>query len=212
MEYNTGNYEKHMTKNPLKRYMVLQLNRTILNMVNEVVNSDQDRSKRACLLDAGCGEGFITGLLKANVNNLDITGLEYTEEALQIARARNPEITFIQGDILKMPFDSDSFDIVLCSEVLEHLEKPAAALNELLRVAKKELILTVPHEPWFCMGNMLVLKNVTRFGNPIDHINHWTNSGFASFLKSHSSVKWDLNKSFPWTVARCDLYDTESQG
>lgn len=74
----------------------------------------------------------------------------------------NPSVEHIQGDITRMPFCDHSFDIVICTEVLEHLEKPGAALKELKRVAKKFILITVPHEPWFCLGNLLVLKNVSR--------------------------------------------------
>lgn len=44
------------------------------------------------------------------------------------------------------------------------------------------MIITIPHEPWFRLSNLLVLKNVLRFGNPIDHINHWNKTSFRKFL------------------------------
>ena len=206
MKYNSGNFDKYMTRNPLKREMVSRLNDRILHLVQNsmaVRQNAQCDSSVAKILDAGCGEGFISNLIFRNCKDVEITGLEYTEEALQIAREMNPLATFVQGDIAKMPFASRSFDIVLCTEVLEHLADPLAALAELLRVAKGALIITVPHEPWFRMGNMLVLKNVTRFGNPIDHINHWTFTGFKSFLNKNTEVSWTVEKSFPWTVAYC---------
>ena len=206
MKYNSGNFDKYMTKNPLKREMVSKLNEKILHhvqaslAVRKVMNKKSDVVR---MLDAGCGEGFISNLIYTNCKDVEITGLEYTEEALRIAREMNPYITFIQGDIVKMPFASEFFDIVLCTEVLEHLTNPSAALSELLRVAKGTLIISVPHEPWFRMGNMLVLKNITRFGNPIDHINHWTFKGFKHFLSRHSMESWTVEQSFPWTVAYC---------
>jgi len=207
--YHPGNYQKYMTKNPLKRKMVARLNGKLLRLVSaavrEVGGTQQDQPVR--ILDAGCGEGFVSGLLYRGLReeNVEITGLELTEEAIEKARAMNPEIPFVQGDVLKMPFESRSFDIVLCTEVLEHLEDPGAALRELLRVTGVSLIVTVPHEPWFRMGNLLVLKNVTRLGDPIDHINHWSYSGFAAFLKVRSGERWEMDRSFPWTVASCSL-------
>ena len=111
-------------------------------------------------------------------------GLEYTREAIDIAKAANQEISFVQGDIYAIPFEKNEFDLVLCTEVLEHLERPDRALRELTRVASHTILLTVPSEPWFCMGNLLTLKNVSRFGNPIDHINHWTYGGFKKYVHS----------------------------
>ena len=206
MKYNSGNFDKYMTMNPLKRKMVSNLNQKILHLVQNSLVIQQDannQSDAVKILDAGCGEGFISNLIYTNCTNIEITGLEYTEEALRIARKMNPQISFIQGDIVKMPFVSGAFDIVLCTEVLEHLADPSAALSELLRVARGPLIITVPHEPWFRIGNMLVLKNITRLGNPIDHINHWTFKGFKRFLNRHSKESWRMENSFPWTVAYC---------
>ena len=211
MEYNSGNYDKYMTRNPLKRTMVSKLNNKILNTVRDavkgcLVEKGADSANTTIhILDAGCGEGFLSSFLLAELGerNVEITGLEYTLEAIHIAREMNPNIEFIQGDVMKMPFGTDSFDIVLCTEVLEHLPDPVAALAELVRVTKHMLLITVPNEPWFCMGNLLVLKNVRRLGNPIDHINHWTFFGFSSFLKRNSVEQWNMGKSFPWTIARC---------
>ena len=126
-----------------------------------------------------------------------IISIEYTEEALNIARVMNPQVIYIQGDIREIPFPDQYFDVILCTEVLEHVENPDIAIKELVRVAKRFVLISVPHEPWFCMGNLMVLKNVTRLGNPIDHINHWTKNGLKKFL----DVDWSISTCFPWCIA-----------
>ncbi|MCH5248456.1 MAG: methyltransferase domain-containing protein [Lachnospiraceae bacterium] len=211
VEYNRGNYDKYNSKNPLKRKMVEQLNAKILTAMNSFVKKlspDSTRGKSPIrILDAGCGEGFISNMIYNNIDNVEIVGLEYTSEAINIAKQYNENIEFVQGDIYKMPFEDAAFDIVLCMEVLEHLTEPAAAIEELLRVSKNFLIITVPNEPWFCMGNLLALKNVSRLGNPIDHINHWTFGGFKKFtlnLLSSSRQRVRYDKSFPWSIAYCN--------
>lgn len=211
MEYNNGNYNKYMSKNILKRKMLSKFTDKIISFIKKAVSECEQRSagknEKLRILDAGCGEGFLSGYMHDELGNqVDITGLEYTSEALKIAKERNKDINFIQGDIMDMPFEDNSFDIVVCTEVLEHLHDPAKALSQLLRVSKGVLIISVPNEPWFCLGNLLALKNVTRLGNPIDHINHWTYSKFASFLKKNSNKKWYMDKSFPWTIARCRVF------
>ena len=206
MEYNTGNLEKYTTKNPLKRLMVKRLNdKIIANVGRDLSSIDSEIS----ILDAGCGEGFIDALLIDNYSSIRITGLEFAEEAIEIARKMNPKAEYVQSDITKMPFDDQSFDIVICTEVLEHLEKPDKAISEIIRVAKKYVLLTVPHEPWFCLGNLLVLKNVSRLGNPLDHINHWNLNSFRSFLQKHINRRWRISRSFPWIIA--ELWLSEGQ-
>lgn len=199
MEYNTGNLEKHTTKNPLKRYLVHKLNEKIVGSIGRYVLSIESGAPE--ILDAGCGEGFVDALLLERFTQVSITGLEFTDEALSFARQMNPSAAYIQGDITKMPFPDHSFDIVICTEVLEHLEKPEAALKELIRVARKYVFITVPHEPWFCLGNLLVLKNVGRLGNPIDHINHWSKRSFQVFLQKEGRGNWKVSRSFPWIIA-----------
>ena len=155
------------------------------------------------ILDAGCGEGFVVRALRRCLPHTDITGLDLSEEAIQFARENVADAHFMVGDINHMPFCDNYFDVVLCSEVLEHLEDPVAAIMELLRVSKKSLIITVPHEPWFCLGNFLVLKNVKRLGNPVDHINHWTYRSFQKYMKMHIATdngELCFSKSFPWSI------------
>lgn len=52
-------------------------------------------------------------------------------------------------DAENLTFKDKSFDNVLCMEVLEHTKNPIKAINELKRVTKKRLIISVPYEPWF---------------------------------------------------------------
>ena len=203
VNYNTGNYDKFMSKNALKRKMVQNLNNRIVAQVNDFVNEIRakkgDEQYIVKILDAGCGEGFIDCILLNAISGIEITGLEYTTEAIAIAEQMNPCVNYIQGDINDMPFDDNEFDVVICTEVLEHIPGPEAALKELLRVSGNKILITVPHEPWFRMGNLLVLKNVTRLGNPVDHVNHWRKSTFVDFLGG--SPSWTVKTSFPWLMA-----------
>lgn len=111
MEYNRGNYDKYMSKNPLKRKMVRKLNDKIIRINSDLVDKVAPHAHPARILDAGCGEGFITNLLVSNIANIEVTGLEYTREALEIARKSDSSIQWIQGDIYQLPFEDEFFDI-----------------------------------------------------------------------------------------------------
>lgn len=201
--YNTGNTEKYSTKNPLKRMMVERLNGRIIDSISQMMVGGQSR-----VLDAGCGEGYISRLVATAFPNADITGLEYTSEAIAIAEEMSQGIHYVQGDIMEMPFSDSTFDVVICTEVLEHLDCPEEALHELHRVSRGWVLITVPHEPWFCLGNMLVLKNLSRLGNPVDHINHWTYSGFKKWICSKgglSAKKCEFSRSFPWSIVKIQI-------
>ena len=205
--YNSGNVKKYNTKNPLKRLLVDRLNQRIIKEIALLI----DKKEQVKILDAGCGEGFISRMIVSAFPGVVVTGLDYTNEALEIAREMGEDVTYVQGDIMDMPFENKEFDIVVCTEVLEHLDDPDKAHSELLRVSKWGVLVTVPHEPWFCIGNMAALKNLSRFGNPIDHINRWSFGSFKEFIgkKSRNAV---FGKSFPWSIARIHKIHEDKMG
>jgi len=89
-------------------------------------------------LDAGCGIGnnlFTLSEFFDRIIACDISqqALNYAEE-----RFKNSRINFIQADIKNLPFKDNFFDIVICTEVLEHIDDLTQARNELFRVLKKE--------------------------------------------------------------------------
>jgi SAM-dependent methyltransferase len=94
------------------------------------------------ILDAGCGSGR---------NMLDlarygkVTGIELSDTSVAGARARPPR-DVVQGSILDMPFTTDSFDLAVCLDVVEHLRDDRQALSELRRVVAPggSLLVTVP--------------------------------------------------------------------
>lgn len=69
----------------------------------------------------------------------------YSTVGLQSEKWDYPE-QYIKCDIIDMPFENESIDVVLCTEVFEHIENPVEALREFSRVVKKggRVILTAP--------------------------------------------------------------------
>jgi ubiquinone/menaquinone biosynthesis C-methylase UbiE len=81
------------------------------------------------MLDAGCG----TGLNLASLPPGSV-GLDLNPRNLELIRARLPEHQAVEGDIEAMPFEDRAFATVVCTEVLEHVPHPDAALREIRRV------------------------------------------------------------------------------
>lgn len=104
-------------------------------------------------LDAGCAEGYYMKLLSKLANSTDLE--EYYVVGLDIARnyllkaKKEANSSLVVGDIHKLPFKKSFFDLVLCSEVLEHVLDPELAFKELLRVSKRYILLTVAGENLF---------------------------------------------------------------
>lgn len=197
MEYNCGNLQKYTTKNPLKRLMIKKFQRDYLCLLNQL-----DLSERK-FLDVGCGEGFTTSLIYNNLQTDKIVGIDCCDEALDYARQHcSSKIDFRKGNIYELDFADKEFDAVCATEVLEHLKYPEIALSEIIRISKKYVIISVPREPYFCLGNFLSGKNITRLGNPIDHINHYTKRKFKKFLeKNIPNANISIYNCWVWTLA-----------
>ena len=99
------------------------------------------------ILDAGCG----TGLLAKKLEEYgDVTGLDFSNEALKYARRRG--IKTVHGSVVKLPFKANTYDLVTSIDVIYHnsIKEDQVALNELYRVLKEggHLILRVPANKW----------------------------------------------------------------
>ena len=202
VRYNTGNISKYKTGNPLKRKLIKRFDLRLLQLLQYAAEKDcSKQNQNLNLLDAGCGEGFVTVQIKSRRPDWHVVGIDGAEEAIALAKQLHTEIDFRIGNLYGLDFPDKVFDVVLCSEVLEHLEQPEKALKELQRVSKSVLLLTVPHEPWFRLGNLISLHNVMRLGNPVDHINHWGFSGFRQFTTGIlDDFSCEYETSFPWSI------------
>lgn len=83
----------------------------------------------APFLDAGCGTGLNLRHLPAGS-----TGLDINPRNVDVVSRRLPEMHVVLGDVERMPFADGSFQTVICTEVLEHVPDPGAALREIRRV------------------------------------------------------------------------------
>jgi ubiquinone/menaquinone biosynthesis C-methylase UbiE len=139
------------------------------------------------LLDVGSSEGYKAYLVQ-QIFGAIVKGTDLSEEACR----RAGEIFGIDAawaDIHHLPYEDEEFDVVLCSETLEHAADLSAALEELLRVAKKAVIITVPHE-----STEVIEKNIYE---DVDHGHiHSFHTGSLDFLQNRgyavSVKKFDI--------------------
>ena len=96
------------------------------------------------ILDIGCGEGrHIFGALEAFPSSY-LIGLDLNKDSLEICMENfkffeelpHKDKKFVLGNSYKLPFKDDEFDLIVCSEVLEHLHEYNDALKEIKRVLK----------------------------------------------------------------------------
>ncbi len=90
------------------------------------------------ILDIGCAGGWMSSKLAEKFPQAQIWGIDIYDEAINHGRKLYPKIDFRIADAHKMPFKKNSFDLIICTEVLEHLDNPRAVLLEMKRVLKKK--------------------------------------------------------------------------
>jgi SAM-dependent methyltransferase len=95
------------------------------------------------VLEAGCGVGAQTVILRANSPGARLTSIDISAESLTEARSKVSGVSFARADVFHLPFADDTFDHVFVCFVLEHLREPIAALAGLRRVLRPGGSLTV---------------------------------------------------------------------
>src|SRR5687767_1168675 len=97
------------------------------------------------ILEVGVGGGHVL----ARFAGLQRTGIDLSPTMLKRARRRlGDDVELLQGSADQLPFEDGSFDVVLCTEVLEHVVDPARVVRELMRVAAPgaRVVVSIPNE------------------------------------------------------------------
>lgn len=123
-------YQKEIAKNPLKRYWHTQKVNTFSSLVRN--------RKFKKILDVGSASGRMANEISKIFPGAQITGIDAYKKAVDYGKKTYPQIKFLVADAHKLPFRANSFDLIVCYEVIEHLVDPLKALKEMKRVLRKD--------------------------------------------------------------------------
>ncbi|HEY4426829.1 MAG TPA: class I SAM-dependent methyltransferase [Solirubrobacteraceae bacterium] len=141
------------------------------------------------VLDAGCGTAYGSAML-ADAGALEVTGIDLDLDVLDSVRPAMPSgVTLEQGDLTALQYPDDRFDLVVCFEVIEHVEDPAAALDELCRVLSPDGVLALSSPN----------RDVYPPGNP-HHVHEYTPSELAHELASRFAFT-RLERQHTWITS-----------
>ena len=188
-----GNYyPKYTTRNPISRLLVGRF----LYQMDDLVKSINPSS----IHEVGCGEGDL--ILRYAKHDRLLLASDFSEQIIAKAqlnaKIRNIQINFMVRNIYDLQGE-DPASLVLCSEVLEHLDHPAHAIENLSQIANPYLIVSVPNEPLWRILNILRGKYLSDFGNTPGHLQHFSTSGFLQILSKHFEIIKVL-RPIPWTL------------
>jgi len=188
---NSTNQQKYASANPLRKMFLGPFQQRFLQTLKDQLPAD--------ILEVGAGEGYLLAKIDQALPAVRKVGLDLSPESVAEGRRLFPQLDLRTGDIYHINEPDHAWDTVIASEVLEHLDRPDDALAELKRVAKRQVILSVPWEPWFRLLNLARGKHLRRLGNHPEHIQNWTKAGFTKFVKNQLEVERVIG-AFPWTI------------
>lgn len=187
-------YPKYTTRNPIAMRLVGRFLQDMDKLVFALNPPD--------IHEVGCGEGYL--ISRYAQQNRKLKASDFSEQVIELAGniARTNKvnnITFKVKDVYSLVPEHDAATLVICSEVLEHLDDPALALDRLAGIAKPYLIASVPREPIWRVLNMTRGKYLRDWGNTPGHLQAWSKQGFVRFLSDRFEILQVLTP-LPWTL------------
>ncbi|TXG76634.1 class I SAM-dependent methyltransferase [Patescibacteria group bacterium] len=186
--------------------------KTVENLLNE--SGYATTKKKITAIELGCGEGYSTQRLhKMLPKSAHFVASEYVKALVPKAQKLNPKVKVIQESVYELTHKDNSFDVVFLLEVLEHLDYPDKALEEIRRVIKPGgvLVLGVPREPLWRALNMARGKYLKDFGNTIGHLNHWSARSLVKHVEAHFGPVQTRKNPIPWTLVLAKKDEKQSR-
>lgn len=125
------------------------------------------------LLDAGCGTGPMLSLLSDEFPSKHFTGVDLTPKMIDVAKRKQlPNVTFVCGDCEDLPFDTDAFDVIICSQSFHHYPNPQNFFHSVRRCLRpggrlilRDMLIPGRVLHWFCNKVELPLLNRLGYGD-----------------------------------------------
>ena len=136
------------------------------------ISNELEKESYTDLLDCGCGTGPMISLLYEKDPTKNYTGIDITPKMIEVAKAKGLKgVKWIVGDCENLPFDDDSFDVIICSNSFHHYPNPQRFFDSAKRVLKPggRLILQDYTAPkfilWFMNHTEMPIANLVGHGD-----------------------------------------------
>jgi ubiquinone/menaquinone biosynthesis C-methylase UbiE len=190
-------YDKYGTKNPVARALMRGFLRAVTDLYARVAP--------ASVLEVGCGEGKLAQHLLESAPRFRHSPRRPSRFVITdvdlgcLAPGLDPLIEARAASAYALPFEDASFDLVVCCEVLEHLEQPERGLAEAVRVARRAVLVSTPREPLWRALNVARGRYLRDLGNTPGHVQHFGRRSLVRLVESRLRVV-ETRTPVPWTV------------
>jgi SAM-dependent methyltransferase len=189
--------------------------RVLLHHADKFLRAHKE-SRPVTILDVATGSADQPVALAQMARKLDIPvriqAIDINFKMLKFARemtTRFPEIKLVQCDVLALPFQENSFDLVINSLSLHHFswEKSVAILAAIYKISRYGFIVNdlhrsrIAHATIFLLTRLLTKNRLTRFDAPVSVMNAYTPSEFSELAKEAGIPKFEIHRHFPYRIA-----------
>lgn len=184
---------KYSTGNPVVQWLLARWMRRLRSVLG---------TPTGVVVDVGVGEGFALERMfpTGPAAGGSVVALEYRHDKALVAASKLDRVSVVRGDAGVLPFPDARADLVTSIEVLEHLPRFEQAVAEMARICRGRLVVSVPWEPWFRLGNLGRGKNVARLGNDPEHVQAFSPARLERALRTEfGQVR--ITRAFPWLIA-----------
>jgi len=194
-----GNYEdKYRTRNLISRFLV----NGFLAALNKNLSAIPTHEVKK-VSEIGCADGELIKHIHTVFENAQIDATDISEKEILKAKTNCASIPVnfsIQNAENLDKYRDSGYDLVICCEVLEHLENPEQGLSELYRISNRYVLVSVPNEPLWRILNLSRGKYIRSLGNTPGHLNHWSTTQFLRFLQGENFIFIRKMYPLPWQM------------
>ena len=117
----------------------------IPNLIEKIIEKTEK------IVDLGCGYGNLLRGIRKKYSKKNLAGIDISPKRVRFVKNKIPEGKIFCGDVCKTKLKNNSFDLVISTQVIEHLESDREIANEIFRITKKEgyvYVTSVIKKPW----------------------------------------------------------------
>lgn len=146
------------------------------------------------ILELGCATGYYYEVLNYLLDTkIKYTGVDFSENMIELARKYYPDADFVLADGASLPFENEQFSIVISGSILLHNLNYEQHIKETCRVAKDRIIV---HRTLICRRRKTILQKKQAYGidvfearfNEIELLDLFENNGWEQLM----SIGWDI--------------------
>ena len=192
-----NHFDKYSSNNPIIKWMMARFGISLTEFVAA--------ASPTTIHEVGCGEGYWA--MKWAEAGYKVYGSDFSETVIDMAKT-NAESRGLNSQMFKVRSiydlqpNHDCADLVVCCEVLEHLDDVELAFEALRQVVVSDLVISVPREPLWRILNMARGKYLSDLGNTPGHVNHWSTLGIRNLAERHFEIV-SVATPLPWTMIHC---------